>query len=236
MNSKIKMFCFTYAGGAASFYNEIEQSLKDNIELVKLDYAGHGKRYREDLYSDFKELAEDMYNQVKMQCDENTPYVFMGYSMGSIVVFELLRMIACRKEIEFPKYVFLAAHEPCTKLKLLKYANEIPDDEVKKRTIKFGGIPQELVENAIFWRVYLPIYRADYSLIGMYDFDDKKDVFEVPATVFYSEQDTPFEKMRKWEVFFPHKCEFIEYTGNHFFINQHCDDMALKIIERIGEI
>ena len=101
MNSKIKMFCFTYAGGAASFYNEIEQSLKDNIELVKLDYAGHGKRYREDLYSDFKELAEDMYNQVKMQCDENTPYVFMGYSMGSIVVFELLRMIACRKEIEF---------------------------------------------------------------------------------------------------------------------------------------
>ena len=36
----MKLFCFTYAGGTASFYEQIEDLLPKSIEVIKLEYAG----------------------------------------------------------------------------------------------------------------------------------------------------------------------------------------------------
>lgn len=60
MNKKI-IFCLTYAGGIAQFYTSIEKSLKQNIEVVKLEYSGHGTRHKEPLLETFEETTEDLY-------------------------------------------------------------------------------------------------------------------------------------------------------------------------------
>ena len=49
----MKLFCFTYAGGTASFYEQIEDLLPKSIEVIKLEYAGHGTRRKESFYHDF---------------------------------------------------------------------------------------------------------------------------------------------------------------------------------------
>ena len=55
--SKPQIVCFTYAGGNKSFFDVIEKDLKE-VELVKLEYAGHGERHKEILYQSFDELAD----------------------------------------------------------------------------------------------------------------------------------------------------------------------------------
>lgn len=225
----MQLFCLTYAGGTAAFYNQLDSYIDSAIELIKLEYAGHGMRHREAFYNNFFELAEDMYNCIKENLKYEQEYALIGYSMGSISVVEILNLIIKKKEIRLPRCVFLAAHEPLPKPELAGFVDNIPDEMVKERTIRFGGIPERLINNRSFWRMYLPLYRNDYSIIGKYKFDSVTLKTDIPAVIFYSPTDTKTEDMILWNKYFVGKLDMIKYDGNHFFIEKHCAEMC-KII------
>lgn len=234
MQNKKQIFCFTYAGGNASFFDNIEEDLPE-FSVVKLEYSGHGTRHKEPLYQDFAELADDMYINIKRQYS-GSRYALFGYSMGTISLVEVLKRIINCREMSLPSNVFLAAHEPQTKAELAGFAADELDDWVKYRTIKFGGVPEKLIHNKSFWRMYLPLYRADYSIIGKYKFEELGLVSKIPATVFYSEADTRYTDMELWKDIFVGNCKFYRYDGTHFFIQEHHAKMADIIRERmIGE-
>jgi surfactin synthase thioesterase subunit len=194
-----------------------------------LEYAGHGMRHRESFYRDFDELADDMYQQIKKEkvCDD---YALMGYSMGSIAVVEILKRINQENALSEPQHIFLAAHEPHTKRELENFDRDFTDEDVKKRTLMFGGVHPSLVDNERFWQMYLPVFKADYRLIGGYQFEGLDMKCNIPATVFYSPTDTPKSSMLEWSRFFVGKCDYIAYKGNHFFMEENCSDMAEKIV------
>ena len=228
-----QLFCFTYAGGTASFFDIIEKEL-DGIEVVKLEYSGHGTRHREPLFYSFEDLSEDIYNRLKKQY-KGGPYALFGYSMGTITLVEILKRILNDPEIGLPGRVFLAAHEPHSKTELSDFSPDILSDEwVKERTIAFGAVPEQLVNNNSFWRFYLPLYRADYCMIGNYKFEKLELKTTVPATIFYSETDTPRKEMELWQNFFAGECEFRCFEGKHFFIQQHHKEMADIIQKRLN--
>lgn len=223
MSSK-QLFCLTYAGGSTSFFDDIEKDLLE-YDVVKLEYAGHGTRHKEPYYETFDDLADDMYSIIKSLYSGNE-YALFGYSMGTISLVEVLRRILAESMIPKPGHLFLAAHEPHTKAELADFSSGELDEYVKQRTIKFGAVPEVLLKNNAFWRMYLPIYRADYSLIGRYKFEDLSLKTTIPATVFYSETDTPTEDMMQWKNYFVGRCEYYSFTGNHFFIHNHHKEMA----------
>ncbi len=231
MSGKKKyLFCFTYAGGAASFFDPLKPYLAPSIELAGLEYAGHGKRMKEPFYRNFRELADDMYPRICAALnDRQEPYALMGYSMGSISVVEILKKILEEGEMPLPVHVFLAAHEPHTKSELQGFSSGELDDIVRERTVRFGGVPEALVNNRSFWRLYLPVYRADYSMIGEYDFADLDLQTEIPVTVFYSGEDTPLADMEQWKRYFVGESEFLRFSGNHFFMQQNCREIAKHI-------
>ena len=234
MQNKAQLFCFTYAGGTAAFFDNIEKCL-NNVEVIPLEYAGHGNRVKEPFYQDFDELAKDLY--VKLVNNyKGGKYALFGYSMGTISVVEVLKRIIEKHVIKLPDYIFLAAHEPYTKTVIKEYSESEIDDFVKERTVSFGGVPEKLINNKSFWRIYLPIYRADYSIIHKYRFEALKLKISIPAVVFYSENDTPFKKMKDWNQYFIEKCEYYEFDGTHFFMKEHYCDIANIIKEKIGAI
>ncbi len=232
MKDKPQLFCCTFAGGTAAFFDIIEKELP-NIDLVKLEYAGHGCRRKEPMYQDFDALADDMFSRFK-EAYSCRQYGLMGYSMGSISVVEVLRRIISDK-LMLPSHVFLAAHEPHTKAELLDFTPDELDAWVKERTIQFGAVPEKLINNRPFWRTYLPLYRADYSIIRAYQFEKLDLKTEIPATFFYSETDTPLKEMVFWKNYFVGETDFYRFEGNHFFIQEHISKMA-KIIQKKLEV
>lgn len=227
----MQLFCFTFAGGSASFFDPLGQCIGDPIEVIKLEYAGHGARRQEPPYDNFSQLAEDLYGVIRDRYHKGEDYALLGYSMGSISVVETLKKILSLNETPPPVHIFLAAHEPHTKSELKEYSQADGDELVKARTLHFGGIPESLVNNRSFWRVYLPVYRADYTLIGRYNFQGLDLKSNIPTTIFYSETDTPYSDMAQWKQFFVGECNFVRYEGNHFFIQEHCREMA-NVIRR----
>lgn len=233
----MRLFCFTYAGGAAAFFDLLKPYLDPSIELNGMEYAGHGKRMKENFYQNFRELVDDLYPRMRdILRGQDEPYALMGYSMGSISTVEVLKKILSEGEMPAPIHVFLAAHEPHTKGELRGFNSGELDDMVRERTVRFGGLPDSLIHNRSFWRLYLPVYRADYSMIGRYDFDGLGLRTEIPATVFYSEEDTPLMEMEQWKRYFIRDCGFIRFDGNHFFMQQYYREMAAAISERLLNI
>lgn len=228
----MRLFVFPFAGGSASFFNKLEQSAVPEIGFVKLEYPGHGQRIKERLCTSFSALSEDLYPAICDRCQNGEDYALLGYSMGSIAVLDILRTIIVRGRLPLPKHVFLAAHEPSIKEELARYTDDALDEWIMDRTVKFGGIPVKLLNSRTFWRVYLPIYRADYSMIGKYDFRGIKFETTIPATFFYSETDTPLTAMLEWKRIFVGETEFYRFDGNHFFINEHYQEMADIIKEK----
>lgn len=233
MLSRPQLFCFPYAGGTAAFFDIIENDLED-IELVGLEYSGHGARHREPFYRNFDELADDMFQQLLLRYSGGA-YGLFGYSMGSISLVEVLRKIT-DSNVKPPKNVFLAAHEPKVKTELSGFSKGEPDERVKERTIRFGDVPESLLNNRTFWRTYLPVYRADYSIIGKYAFDVLEWQTDIPVDIFYSETDTPLAEMAKWRNIFTGECHFDQFTGTHFFIREHHKEMGRIICDRLRTI
>lgn len=229
MQNEPQLFCFTYAGGTAAFFDVIENDI-EGVELVKLEYAGHGERHKEEYYKDFDELADDLFCQFKERYN-GEKYGLFGYSMGSISLVEVLKRILV-SDMPKPSNIFLSAHEPHTKSELLNFTADELDEWVKQRTIKFGAVPEKLLNNKVFWRTYLPMYRADYTIIGKYQFELLEMKSDIPATVFYSETDTPLTDMKLWERYFP--CEYHQFSGTHFFIREHHTEMADIIRRKMG--
>ena len=231
MHDVTRLICFTYAGGTSAFFNEIESELK-GVEVIKPEYAGHGQRHNERFYNEFNDMTEDMLSIIREDLDSR--YAMFGYSMGCITLVEVLGKII-NLGLPMPIHVFLAAHEPHTKTELAGFSTDESDDWVRERTIRFGAVPDKLINNNVFWRTYLPIYRADYNLIGQYKFEKLKLNTKIPATVFYSETDTPRSEMKLWEKYFTGECDFRYYEGSHFFIREHYVEMAGVITRKLQE-
>lgn len=227
----LQLFCFTFAGGTAAFFDVLENSCKGVIGFIKLEYSGHGMRHKEPLCGDFHEVSQDLYRVIKERYSGGE-YALFGYSMGSIAVVEMLQYILKKNELPQPKHIFLAAHGPKAIVDLQSYSPANLDEYVKMRTIQFGGIPKQLLDNKSFWRMYLPLYKADYLMISRYDFKNLQFTTNIPATVFFSDKDTPRVDIEQWNKYFIDRFELIEYTGSHFFINEHYEEMADVIKER----
>ncbi len=229
----MRLFCFTFVGGSGSFFNGIEPYLRPKIELVKLEYAGHMERRHEPFYRSFDALAADMYGQVRKQVRVGESYALFGYSMGAIAAAEVTKTILVERELPPPAHVFLASHGPCVLGERTGADGPDTDETIRQWTVRFGGLPEKLVNSPTFWRVYLPIYRADYELITDYDFGRLAYVTDVPATVLFSPADIPRGDMEKWRRVFTDKCDILEYDGGHFFLREHEREVADVINERL---
>ncbi len=207
------------------FFDDLELDLHD-IEVQKFEYAGHGTRHKESFYKTFEELAEDSYLFLQTRMTDST-YALFGYSMGSITLLEVLKLII-RNNVKKPVHLFLAAHEPEPRKMIRGMSEEDLDKWVKNKTIQYGAVPEKLINNKPFWRTYLPIYRADYRIIGNHRFEEFDIHTNIPTTVFYSETDTPLEAMKQWMRYFSN-CSFQQYDGSHFFIRDHHEAIARRI-------
>lgn len=231
----MQLFCLSFAGGTAAFYDALSAHLAPEVQVVALEYPGHGARIREPLSNTFAQLTNALYPTFR-ETYTGGAYAFMGYSMGSIAAVEMLKRILSEEDVPLPCWMFLAAHDPHNKAELAIYSGYEADDLIKERTIRFGGVPPRLQNNRSFWRVYLPLYRADYAMIGRYDFANLDLRTNIPATVFYSPTDTPLKEISLWRNYFTDRCELVEYSGSHFFIHEHSEEMAEIIKKRLRQI
>ena len=88
----MRLICVPFAGALKRNFDDFASFFGEGWEVTVLEYPGHGTRRKEDYAEDFDKLTFDMAEQVRSVACEND-YVLMGYSMGSIVAYEMATLM-----------------------------------------------------------------------------------------------------------------------------------------------
>lgn len=229
MTRRTQLFCLPCAGGSASLFDGLRADDR-TFDATAIEYPGHGDRLGESCCTSIDSLADDAYVQLLKRYQGNS-YALFGYSMGSAVLVELLNRILAKSEMAEPRRVFIAAHEPRNFVILPSNQAQSEDETIKRMVIGLGGLPKMLLDNAAFWRLYLPIYQADFKCLMEYGFENLGLRTHIPASVFFSRDETTETAMSSWNRYFNGEMALHGFEGGHFFINDRSAEIC-SIIQR----
>lgn len=231
--SKMKLFCFPYAGGSATVYNSWRPFLYRDIELSPVELAGRGRRIKESYCDSITETADDVYGKIVQDLDA-VPYALLGHSMGSAIALELTHKIVAQGH-KMPLHVFFsgrnAPHINRTDEKMFHLMTE---EQFRKEVVELGGTPKEFFEHPELMEIFLPLLRSDFKNNETYSQDENNiDPLDCNITVMYGTEDEMItSEMKEWEKYTRRDFKLHALDGGHFYLF----DMAAEVVDLINNI
>jgi medium-chain acyl-[acyl-carrier-protein] hydrolase len=225
-SSALRLFCFPYAGGAASLFRNWPQRFSARVEISAVQLPGRENRMQEPRFTDLYALAKRIADELAPLLHQK-PFAFFGYSMGAILAFEVTRELR-RRRLPMPLHLFVAASSPP---QLAEHPDRsrstLPDDELIAELRRLGGTPDELLEHEELLRLLLPILRADFSVVDTYRYRDEEPL-DVPLSAFGGLEDhaLPEEQLEGWRLQTRAPFTMQIFPGNHFFLHAHDAELA----------
>lgn len=218
-NAKLRLFCFPYAGGAASTFSSWSTSLTSEIEICPIELPGHGYRIAERPFNRLEPLIKELAHALLPYLDK--PFAFFGHSMGGLISFELARLLRQDYNLS-PTHLFISG----------RHAPQIPEskppihhlDEPKfiNELGRLNGTPKAVLENTELMELFLPVLRADFAAIETYVYTPKPRL-NCPITVLGGLQDYEIscEDLEAWREQTNANFSMQMFQGDHFFINSN---------------
>ena len=233
MNKRVQLFIFPYAGGSIAAMKRLTDLIDEHIEVITVEYAGRGTRAKEPLAENIWEFMNDAVAFCLDRRDTCVPYAVLGYSMGSILAYEILYKKAIPGELI---HLFLSAEVSAKERSCeLAKAKHPTQDRILERARMLGGLDDRMLINKRFSEIYIKPMISDYKLFFDYRFDEQEHDRKIHAdtTFFYCENDTPLEEVRKWSELIDGKFVYYEMGDNHFFVNRYYKKIAELINETL---
>ncbi|MEQ9346279.1 MAG: alpha/beta fold hydrolase [Thalassospira sp.] len=230
--ARMRLFCFPFAGGGASFYRSWRASLPDDVELVLVCLPGREQRFGETLIDTIDVMVAEISSAILPLTDK--PYAFFGYSMGAIISHHL----ACQMVSEGatgPEHLFLAARRNPDSAMTREPLHNLSSAAFWQEVAKYGGTPNEILENAEYRDLFEGPLRSDFKLSET-ALSDELPKLSCPITVFGGADDrSPVpEQLDGWRgATTGHFAKHV-YSGGHFFITDH-GDAVTSVIARALE-
>lgn len=212
----MKLFCLSCAGASASQYYTWKKVLKDIVEIVPIDYPGHGILGNQELVTSMDILVKKVLEQI-MPLSLKEPFSILGHSMGACVAYEIAKIYQYNNITTLQSLVICGSFAPNFYLTEYKYLNMISDEKFLEIVISMGGLPIELLENKEIFNYYYPIIRNDFAILGEYYPVLAK--LNIPLIVLSGIDDTIVKDNYKYWNMYSNNCYFYKIHGNHFFIN-----------------
>jgi medium-chain acyl-[acyl-carrier-protein] hydrolase len=227
--SRIKLFCFPYAGGAAASYSPWKQLLSPDIEMRAIELAARGRRMREPNYNSIDDAVDDVFNIIKDELQQG-PYALFGHSMGSMIAIELVYKIR-RNNLPGPIHIIFSGRAaPQVPRDKKRKLHHLPEKEFKEQMLEMGGTPKEFFEHPELMDLFLPLLKGDFRLTETYIHPEKDSPLECDITVLSGRQDEDTEEeVEAWRVHTKGNCDIHYFDGGHFFIHDE-PERVLTII------
>ncbi len=216
----IKLFAFSYAFGSSYCYNDLKKYLDKNIEFIQFDYPGHGSRILESLLYNVSDIVDDTYKHIKSKIKPNERYALLGYSMGGLICYELLKRLENEHN---PNCVFIfASHHPDYRYKSDNY-EQYDLKDVKSLLKEYGGTPADALDSEELLEYMKPLVCAD--MISLREYSDNNHDFKIKCPMIVAggiDEIYTEENKVEWKKYAMNEYEFFEFEGGHFFLfNNH---------------
>ena len=164
-HARVRLFCFPFAGGAASAYRTWNRDLPDSIDVCPVQLPGRETRMREPLLRDMPSLVAALAEGLKQYDD--LPYAIFGHSMGARIGFELARHWRRSGRGE-PRHFFASAARPPSRGAGKTIRHLLSDALLTEQIRQIGGTHELVLQDQALMQIFLPILRADFMLHETY--------------------------------------------------------------------
>jgi surfactin synthase thioesterase subunit len=219
------LFFFSYAGGTATLYLKWKKYIHRFIHIYPLEIPGRGTRINESLCYTVEDIVDDAYRKISKLIDDEE-YAIFGYSMGSLIGFELCRKLK-ENGHKMPLHLFTAALMSPQLIEKRKNIHTLSNEEFQQELIKYNGFPNEIIENKAIMDFYLPIFKADFEAIETYKYRKNNNKIDVDITTLYGKEDNiQLDQIHTWANVTTGTHNTYEMKGNHFFILNQAEGIS----------
>jgi pyochelin biosynthesis protein PchC len=232
----MRLFCFPYAGGAASYYFPLSEALAPRIEVQAVQYPGRQDRRMEPCLESVGELAECIVAALSYGTDR--PYAFFGHSMGAIVAFEVARRLQHDGRAE-PCWLFVSGRRAPSRCRAeAVYLHLRNDRGIVAELRALGGTDPRWLDDEELLASILPQIRSDYRAIETYSYLPGPPL-DCPVTAFAGDSD-PYASVSEVAAWHEHSTAPFDlrvFSGGHFFLDMHrreVTDIVSSTLERVS--
>lgn len=229
-NNITNIIALPFAGGNQYSYNSFINSLPSNFALRTVEFPGRGDRLDERNLSDIRELANDVLGQIRKYISE-FDYLIYGHSMGTLVGYELAKLIT-RLKLPRPSLLFFTGRagpsipeEDCI--------SSFPTQAFWEEIDRLGGLPKEIMADKELLNFFEPFMRSDFKAVETYRFQPLIAPLPIPIHVIAGtlEKDVDLIKLDTWQQETIYPIEKSLMSGDHFFIFDHIPELTKKIVD-----
>jgi len=228
------LFCIPYAGGIAEVtYGKWQACFGNDLDVVPLEPAGHGRRMNEAFEVSIQSTAENFLPKIKEAVAQGKRYAIYAHSMGTLIAYELVKAIAAANLPE-PKGLFLSGRLSPEHQYTGPDLHELSDTDLIESLKNIDGSPKDLFNIPELMKAFLPIIRSDYRITETYQFEKPRYQIRGFIHCFFSGGDSlvNLEDMHEWKKYCQGEFLIHRYSGHHFFIH----DQYVAICEQIKNV
>lgn len=232
--SRMRLFCFSYAGGSASAFYPWLKLFPNDIEVCPVQLPGRESRLSEPPLTSLPELLPLLGNALLPYLDR--AFAFFGHSMGALISFELARYLRHEHHLH-AAHLFVSGcrgpQQPHTDPTLSQLSNAAFIERISQ---DYHSIPRELQANAEMMELYLPMLRADYKLVETYAYQPEEPLL-CPMTAFGGLQDASVshEQLKDWVQHTRGTFALHMFPGDHFFLRGRQAELLQIVIRDLTE-
>ncbi|KST66334.1 thioesterase II family protein [Mastigocoleus testarum] len=238
-DAQLRLFCFHHAGGGTLSFRNWADELFPAIEVYLIQLPGRERRLMESAFTRIEPLIQELKPAIIPYLKQ--PFAFLGYSMGSLIAFELARSLRRDRfahpqrgyrEIS-PNHLFVCARRAPQLPPTKKPIYELPESEFLQELRCLGGTPEEILANKELMALFIPTLRADFAVIETYNYYDEPPL-NCPITAFAGSEDTEAsrEELAAWSSQTAADFNLHILPGDHFFLNSSRSRL-LQIIDTV---
>lgn len=225
--AKARLFCFPFAGGAASVYRPWETLLPATVELCAVQLPGREGRLVEAPFADLDALLESLVFALEPHC--NLPFALFGHSFGALLAYELAKRLADRGAAPFLMFAS-GRNAPCHRVS--DPVHHLPDDPFLERLIQMNGIAPLVLQSQEMLELVLPVIRSDVSMSETYVPTDTR---RLPCTisVFGGLADPWVQRqgLDDWGQYAETGFRLRMLPGDHFFLRSHPELLVGALVD-----
>jgi medium-chain acyl-[acyl-carrier-protein] hydrolase len=231
-DARLRLFCFSYAGGAASVYQPWMRELPHDVEVCAIQLPGREGRLLEQPYTAMAPVTERLADALDRYLDR--PFAFFGHSMGALVSFEVAREIRRRHGIS-PQHLLVSGHAAPRVARRRAPVHQLPDAAFVDAIRELNGTPEQVLQNAELMELVLPALRADLAVCETYAYVAEPPL-DCPISAFggLADAEVTYDDLRAWQVETLGQFRLRLFEGDHFYLREQRSALIDTISRSLG--
>ena len=231
-HASVNLFCVPSAGSSASIYSAWNKTINQNIEVIALEYPGHGRKIQQNLTNNPDDLAEQFAQEILSYGD--LPFVLFGHSVGASLIWKIEEKLKILNKDQNLILKIVSARPSPQFQSLIHHYSDMTDEQIVQELKLYNNFPDEILNNPTALDFFLRIIKNDFILSdNMLQKPIQKS--STPLMSIYGEDDPYIKDHKIMESWQSHTDEWLgayRVAGDHFyFLNDDILKETLCIIQ-----